>query len=540
LESFFGADSPYIARRNHRDSIWTDADTRNSEQPDAQGQATTTGTPTELIESPLSPPFPAIDAEKLLEAPTAALERLTQLTSEQMANLQNASQQAGEILNDLKGLAEAGAGSVLSNLDDAQRQLAPEVQSQVEKIGTVLEKQVIEAQDVLMQAVKAIKQQAETLSQQASSSLTSSSKATAVAPKKQKATPPPPPKQQQQAQTEKSSSSTAITSSTTSELESVAVRFKAEIHQLTEKLKTLSKEQFKNVQEVLVILEQELMQRTEQIRAFISEKKRVESSQTIGQLTTKTPQQASTRADVVNRTTAKIKAAPSQQQKSQAVSSSSTFSTPVQRFSKTAESMKDIWQDKVQSKINKINVPSISVPTPIANFDAATLKSAAADNPQAVALGAGVLAVTAVGLFLRNKSGGRTQAEQAAIQRARSRRRLDRQRNRFKQALGTDEDGNAMVDSSVFAAVQRIQSSKADVGADSRTDGGSNVEIDDEDNEEEEDSGPLGNDPESWDPAMKEQWNAFVKGSKLKDAALWDPNEVDEGLPEIYVDLDRE
>lgn len=521
LESFFGADSPYVARRHHRDSKWTNIDTSVPEQPDTQEQSTTTGTTTENIESP-SPQFPAIESERLLEAPTAALERLTQLTSEQLTNLQTASQQAGEILNDLKGSAEAGAGIILSNLEDAQRQLAPEVQSQVEKIGTVLEKQVIEAQDVLMQAVKAIKQQAEALSQQASGS--ASNKGTAIAPTKQKA-PPPPPKHQEN-QTEKSST----TLNTASELESVAVRFKAEMHQLTERIRSLSEGQFRSTQEVVITLEQELLQRTEQIRSFISEK-RVEISRTIGQLTTKTPQQQ--HAVGVNRATTKTAPAASQQ-KSQAVSSSSTSSTPVQQLTKTAESMKEIWQDKVQ---NRINVPCVSLPSPIANFDANRIKSSVADNPQAVALGAGVLAITALGLFFRKKSVSSAQAEQNAVQRARSRRRLDRQRNRFKQALGTDDDGSAMVDSSVFAAVQRIQSSKAVQGADDAT-----GTLDDDDDEEEDDDagGALGNDPESWDPAMKKEWDAFVKSSKLKDAALWDPNEIDEGLPEIYVDLERD
>lgn len=549
MESFFGADSPYIARRHHRDSTWADTYTRAPEQPDVQEQCTTTGIPAEVIESPPSPQFPAIDTETLLEAPTAALERLTQLTSEQVVNLRSASLQAGEILNDLKGSAEVGAGNVLSNLEDVHRQLAPEVQSQVEKIGTVLEKQVIEAQDVLMQAVKAMKQQAESLSQQASSSLSSSSKATAVAPDKKKATPPPLPKQQQS-----QSRSRSTTSNTPSDLESV--RFKAEMQQLTGKLESLSRRQFKSLQEAVIILEQELTQRTEQLRSFISEK-RVELSQTVSQLARKTPQQqqqASAQAGKVNKATtkrahppAKTKAAPVvPQQKSQAVSSSpssssSTISAPVQRLSKTAESVKNIWQDRVQSKINKINVPSISIPTPIANFDATKMKSAVANNPQTVAVGVGVLAVTALGLFLRKNSRGSGQAEQDVRQRARSRRRLQRQRKRFKQALGADEDGNSMIDSSVFAAVQRIQSSKAEVGADGDdgkdADGG--LQIDDSEDDD-DDEGALGSNPQLWDPAMMEQWNAFVKSSKLKDAALWDPNEVDEGLPEVYVDLDRD
>ncbi len=537
LESFFGVDSPYVARRHHRDSrgTWVESEEADvtAEQPAVQDQAIAT----EKIESPSSssPQLPAVDTEKLLEAPTAALERLTQLTNEQLTNLQNASQQAGVILNDLKGSAEAGAGSLLSNLEDVQRQLAPEVQSQVEKVGTVLEKQVNEAQDVLMEAIKAIKQQAETLSQQASSSLSSSSSST-----NNKV-----PAQAKQKQAQKTSTNV---SSASSELDSVALRFKTEMQQLTEKIKTMSGEQLQNIQEVVVAMEKELVQRSEQMRSFISEK-RVEINQTIGQVTaqkTATPaqQQQQKKVAVAVKATAPPaakKKAP-EQQKSQAVSSAdrSIIDRPVQQLSRTAEAVKGIWQDKVQTKINKINLPSVSVPTAITNFDASKAKTIAAENPQAVALGAGVLAVTAVSMFLRKKAGNSTQAEQDAVQRARSRRRLDRQRNRFKQALGNDDDGTGMIDSSVFAAVQRIQSSKAVAAPGTSTGAASGGSVDEEEDDDEEEGGALGSDPQSWDPEMKKEWNKFVKSSKLKDAELWDPNQVDEGLPEIYVDLERD
>jgi hypothetical protein len=542
LESFFGVNSPYISRRHHRDNrgSWEDDvdDTHVPEQPELQEQPATTNVEiaSPMTSSPPPPQFQASDTENPLEAPTAALERLTQLTSEQVTNLQNASQQAGVILNDLKGTAEAGASSLLSNLENAQRQLAPEVQSQVEKIGTVLEKQVNEAQDVLMQAINAIKEQAEALRQKASSSLSStaatSSSSKAVA-------------------TEKKSSS-----STTTELDSVAARFNTEIQQLTEKIKTLSEDQLKSLQDVLVSLEQELVQRAQQMRSFISEKS-VEVNQTIEKLTAKIPaappaaaqkqlkQQQNKAPPVVV-----VKAStPAPKKKAAAVvppqqKSSSLVDYPVQQLSKTAEAVKGVWQDTVQTKINKIKLPSVSLPAPIANFDTAKLKTTAAENPQAVAIGAVVLAVTAFGLILRRNSGNKTQAEQDAIQRARSRRRLERQRKRFKKALGNDDDGSGMIDSSVFAAVQRIsKSSKAVTGAgvsSGNESGGAMGEGASDDDDDDEESGALGVDPQSWDPAMKKEWNKFVKSSKMKDANLWDPNEVDEGLPQIFVDLDRE
>jgi hypothetical protein len=546
LESFFGANSPYVARRHLRDNRWTnDAEMVNaSEEQRAIGDEAFT-----VIESSSqsaapgqSRQFPVIDTEKLLEAPTAALDRLTQLTSEQLVNLQNASQQAGEIFKDFKGSAETSAGGILSNLEDVQRQLTPEVQAQVEKIGTVLEKQVNEAQDVLLQAVKAIKQQAEALSQQAdfpsTSSASSSSKTTA-----QKNTAGPPPKQQQKQ--ENQAPTTTITSTNTAaaaaELESIATRFKTEMQQLTDKIKLLSEVQFGNVHEVVLALEEELIQRSAQIRSFIAEK-RVEINQRIGGVNAKAPpaaaqkqQQKAAAAAVASRATTAPPAKKTAGVVVHGQQSKSPLSTsaPAQQLTKTAEAVREIWHSKIQ---NKINLPSVSIPTPnFSNFDASKIKSVAAENPEAVALGASAFIVTAISVYLRKKAQGTTQAEQDAIKRARSRKRLERQRNRFKKALGTDDDGTGMIDSSVFAAVQRIQkNTKAVAGGDAAN---ASVDID---NDDDDDGGALGSDPQSWDPAMKKEWNAFVKSSKLKDAALWDPNDVDEGLPEIYVDLDRE
>lgn len=130
----------------------------------------------------------------------------------------------------------------------------------------------------------------------------------------------------------------------------------------------------------------------------------------------------------------------------------------------------------------------------------------------------------------RFRAGREAEAEQEAISRARSRRALDRQRSRFKQALGTNSD----VESSVLASVHRVNAmttTNTNNGI-SRSSNGA------EDADEDEDA--LTDGPESWDPAVRREWEAFVRSSRMGGVEMWDPNEVDEGLPKVWVDLNRD
>ena len=47
-------------------------------------------------------------------------------------------------------------------------------------------------------------------------------------------------------------------------------------------------------------------------------------------------------------------------------------------------------------------------------------------------------------------------------------------------------------------------------------------------------------DSESWDADVRKSWGEFVKRSKVNQSKQWDSNDVDEGLPQIFVDLNRE
>lgn len=47
-------------------------------------------------------------------------------------------------------------------------------------------------------------------------------------------------------------------------------------------------------------------------------------------------------------------------------------------------------------------------------------------------------------------------------------------------------------------------------------------------------------DPRGWDETTRRDWEAFVKKSKVGQGKLWDSSDVDEGIPKIWVDLNKE
>ena len=59
--------------------------------------------------------------------------------------------------------------------------------------------------------------------------------------------------------------------------------------------------------------------------------------------------------------------------------------------------------------------------------------------------------------------------------------------------------------------------------------------------EEEEDTALLSEEfPSTWDPQMRKEWESFVKDSRMKDSVVWDADDVDAGLPKVWVDLERD
>lgn len=137
---------------------------------------------------------------------------------------------------------------------------------------------------------------------------------------------------------------------------------------------------------------------------------------------------------------------------------------------------------------------------------------------------------------------------------------LSRQRNRLRRALVSDKDFDASsgMDSSVFAAVQKIKESTTSrrtssdntnqAGAESvsveTTTSADSVAHGGGDHGEEEEKVALDgfsyDDPSTWDDETRKSWDKFVKKSKVMDSEWWDSENVDTGLPKIWVDLDKE
>jgi hypothetical protein len=114
---------------------------------------------------------------------------------------------------------------------------------------------------------------------------------------------------------------------------------------------------------------------------------------------------------------------------------------------------------------------------------------------------------------------------------------LAKQRARFRAALANgDEEGEedkfkGSVDRSIYSAVSRIASSSTH----STSTSSSGSDEDEEEEEEEDDEAPP-----VYDKETLKAWAAFVKGSKMEQGQMWVSEDVDQGMPEIYIDLNRD
>eukprot|EP00887_Chlorella_sp_A99_P001093 scaffold14.g1093.t1 len=178
------------------------------------------------------------------------------------------------------------------------------------------------------------------------------------------------------------------------------------------------------------------------------------------------------------------------------------------------------------------------------------------------------------------------QSIQEAEARARAAQRMERQRQRFQRALVAAEHFESSIDNSVFSAVSQRSSgpgpgagpsssaaplsaggesgtgargapsaAEAIVGAAAevnnpflRSMDGRRFSLDEQQEGEsvasgagaEGDDAAEAAEAESWDAETRRAWEAFVRGSKVGQGKMWDVSDVDEGLPEVYVDLNKE
>jgi hypothetical protein len=153
---------------------------------------------------------------------------------------------------------------------------------------------------------------------------------------------------------------------------------------------------------------------------------------------------------------------------------------------------------------------------------------------------AGILTVAAIVAISRRwlmKKGAETADERALEAEAAKRSAyLAKQRARFRAALAIGDDDEVeedkfkgSVDRSIYSAVSRIPSSSTN-----STSTSSSGSDDDDEEEEEEEAPPV------YDKETLKAWAAFVKGSKMEQGQMWVPEDVDQGMPEIYIDLNRD
>jgi hypothetical protein len=107
---------------------------------------------------------------------------------------------------------------------------------------------------------------------------------------------------------------------------------------------------------------------------------------------------------------------------------------------------------------------------------------------------------------------------------------MERQRQRFRAVLGDQPSRptESAVDSTVFAAVQMKGSNNK------------NKLHEEEDAEVGEQEEPSVEQPDTWDEETRRAWESFVQGSKIRQGELWTADDVDTGLPKIWVDVDKD
>ena len=138
----------------------------------------------------------------------------------------------------------------------------------------------------------------------------------------------------------------------------------------------------------------------------------------------------------------------------------------------------------------------------------------------------------------RFRAGREQESEREAISRARSRRALERQRSRFKNVLNNNKESSVddIVDPSLSPSFHRVNAMATIMNGGSDGTAAIISPMDAGDDEDE----ALSEGPESWDPVVRKEWEAFVRSSKMGGVEMWDPSEIDEGMPKVWVDLNKE
>lgn len=195
----------------------------------------------------------------------------------------------------------------------------------------------------------------------------------------------------------------------------------------------------------------------------------------------------------------------------------------------------------IMKKTNSIGQRILSIAEPTKSPINSVLRkiSPEAKSVATSPIAAGILTVAAVaatsGRWLTRKRAETADKRALEAEAAKRSAYLAKQRARFRAALangGDDDDDDKFkgsVDRSIYSAVSRIPSSFSTDSTSTSSSG-----TDDDVEEEEEDAPPV------YDKKTLKAWAAFVKGSKMEQGHMWVPEDVDQGMPEIYIDLNRE
>ena len=493
LETFFGTTTVHSVtaedeqppsfhpRRHHRSSKWADSVTIVEQQDTAPA---------------LSPP-PLSPSKALLDL----VEYLSQLTTEQLENIRIASHHASQSLAELQSTVATTTHAVASRLEDTQSQL-----------GSQLQQQIREVYDNLALQVENVKQSL----------------------KRQQPPPPPPPQKSQQRASKKTKSKQdeVVASPPTKTAIALRDQFKSDVDKGLMQLQSMTTAQIERLQQTLATVQQRIDDQLKMIQQSNNAQKSA-------------PVPPST--SIPKRVQKKATAPPQQRQQQQ-----EQQQQQVPKESSHTLHLREQYMAKVQAlqKQIKEKISTVSVSVPLPSHLASETKRVVANNPWAFAIAGGVVSLTLLRSILVSLSRKETRAKNEAKLRNQSKKQLRRQKTRFQQALSysptssVDSDGSedneengVGVDSSVFAAVQKIKPRSSSTLPAPPSPAGEDEE---EGGDEEEDEDVYA-DPESWDPEVVKEWETFVKRSRMSDADLWDPEEVDEWtLPQIYVDLDKD
>ena len=138
---------------------------------------------------------------------------------------------------------------------------------------------------------------------------------------------------------------------------------------------------------------------------------------------------------------------------------------------------------------------------------------------------------TFIGLSRRRKM---IRSRMKAAELEKSSASLQEQRRRMQQALFSSS-----ADVSVFNAVAQKKLGDTKHSKDLEIPLEIRDEFENKDDTNYSPSDSLQN-PSMWDDETRQEWQAFVRQSKLDQGEFWTDDDVDEGLPQVWIDLDKE